>query len=86
MIAFLDYRVLLEANMAAEAGLIILDILNLMCNTFRVSFFTLFEIPLKVVELFWIIIVEGSREWKAVKSNLPGHSRGLCLSSLNWAI
>nr|CDS26410.2 Dedicator of cytokinesis protein 9 [Hymenolepis microstoma] len=30
-----DYRVLLEANMAAEAGLIILDILNLMCNTFR---------------------------------------------------
>ncbi|VDN96158.1 unnamed protein product [Rodentolepis nana] len=29
------YRVLLEANMAAEAGLIILDILNLMCNTFR---------------------------------------------------
>ncbi|KAM7539379.1 hypothetical protein Aperf_G00000050196 [Anoplocephala perfoliata] len=30
-----DYRVLLEANMAAEAGLIVLDILNLMCNTFR---------------------------------------------------
>lgn len=28
---------LLEANMATEAGLIVLDVLNLMSNTFRVS-------------------------------------------------
>ncbi|VDK40732.1 unnamed protein product [Taenia asiatica] len=30
-----EYRVLLEANMATEAGLIVLDVLNLMSNTFR---------------------------------------------------
>lgn len=31
-----DYHVLLEANMSTEAGLIVLDILNLMSNTYRV--------------------------------------------------